>query len=188
MIKSQTHVAYVFPILCLFALNGCVATVSPERFTANQPEFVPEQFFAGVTHGSGVVQSSSGVPSRQFTVLSEGKALPDGRFQLDQTVEQRTPGSDSAVTARRTWIITRVDATRYTATLSDAAGPVTGEIHGNLFHLKYRFANPLVTMEQWLYLQADGRTVLNEGRISFPGIGIARISEIITRDSPSASR
>jgi hypothetical protein len=179
-----TRFARLFLIGCFVVLSGCVATVTPDRFDANSPPFIPEQFFAGVTRGFGIVQSTRGVPSRQFTVVSEGKVLPDGRFQLDQTIEQRTPGEANATVAKRTWIITRVDPKRYTATLSDAAGPVAGEIHGNLFHLKYRFANPFVTMEQWLYLQPDGRTVLNEGRISLPGIGIARISEIITRDAP----
>jgi hypothetical protein len=184
MSRLQNRSIRLFLIGCFAALAGCVATLSPERFAASSPAFIPEEFFAGVTRGFGVVQSTRGVPSRQFTVVSEGRALPDGRFQLDQTIEQRTPGEANASVAKRTWIITRIDATRYSATLSDAAGPVTGEIHGNLFHLKYRFANPLVTMEQWLYLQPDGRSVLNEGRISLPGIGIARISEIITRDVP----
>jgi hypothetical protein len=37
-------------------------------------------------------------------------------------------------------------------------------------------------MEQWLYLQPDGKTVLNEGTISMPGRIIARLSEVIVRE------
>jgi hypothetical protein len=54
-------------------------------------------------------------------------------------------------------------------------------VHGNLFHLRYLLKRPAVYMEQWLYLQADNRTVLNEGRISIAGVTIARLSERITR-------
>ena len=83
--------------------------------------------------------------------------------------------------SQRHWIMTRLDDHRYTATLSDADGPVTAEVYGNLFHLRYLLKKPFVTMEQWLYLQSDGKTVLNEGTIRMPGRTIARLSEIIVR-------
>jgi hypothetical protein len=167
--------------LLMGTLSGCISTVSPESFSANQPAFLPEQFFAGNTRGSGILQASNGAPAKQISVTSNGRMLPDGRFQLEQTISQSTPGTPDVQTTRRTWLMTKVDAKRYTATLTDAAGPVTAEVHGNLFHVKYLFKKPFVTMEQWLYLQADGRTVLNEARISVPGRTIARISEIIVR-------
>ena len=171
----------IFSICLMTALTGCIGTVKPESFSANSPIFLPEQFFAGATRGSGILQGSGGAPSQQISVTSNGRMLADGRFQLDQTILQSIPGKPDAEKRTRTWLMTKVDANHYTATLTDAAGPVTAEVHGNLFHLKYRFAKPLVTMEQWLYLQADGRTVLNEGRISLPGRTIARVSEIIVR-------
>ncbi len=167
--------------LLMLALSGCISTVKPESFSGNQPEFLPEKFFAGNTRGSGILQASDGTPSKQISVTSNGRMLPDGRFQLEQTISQSIPGSTNVEKTTRTWVITKVGSKNYTATLTDAAGPVTAEVHGNLFHLKYLFRKPFVTMEQWLYLQADGRTVLNEARISLPGSTIARISEIIVR-------
>lgn len=167
--------------LSMAALSGCIGTVKPGSFSANTPLFLPEQFFAGNTRGSGVLQASDGTPSQQISVTSNGRMLADGRFQLDQTISQSIPGTSNIQTSSRTWLMTKVDATHYTATLTDAAGPVTAEVHGNLFHLRYLYRKPLITVEQWLYLQADGRTVLNEGRISIPGRTIARISEIIVR-------
>jgi len=168
---------------CLLAaaLSGCLSTLEPESFSANQPVFLPEQFFAGSTRGSGILQASDGTPSRQISVISNGRMLPDGRFQLEQTISQTIPGTANVEKTSRTWLMTKMDAQRYSATLTDAAGPVTAEVHGNLLHLKYLFRKPFVTMEQWLYLQADGRTVLNEARISLPGRTLARISEIIVR-------
>jgi hypothetical protein len=168
--------------LLMAALSGCISTVNPESFSANQPVFLPEQFFAGNTRGSGILQANDGTPAKQISVTSNGRMLPDGRFQLEQTISQNIPGTPGVEKTSRTWLMTKMDAKRYTATLTGAAGPVTGEVHGNLLHLKYLFKKPFVTMEQWLYLQADGRTVLNEARIYLPGRTIARISEIIVRE------
>jgi hypothetical protein len=167
--------------LLMAALSGCITTVSPESFSDNKPVFLPEEFFAGNTRGSGILQANDGTPARQISVTSNGRMLPDGRFQLEQTISQRIPGKPDVERTNRTWLMTKVNASRYTATLTGAAGPVTAEVHGNLVHLKYLFKRPFVTMEQWLYLQEDGRTVLNEARIYLPGRTIARISEIIVR-------
>jgi hypothetical protein len=173
--------------LLLATLSGCIGTVKPESFASNTPVFLPEQFFAGNTRGAGILQANDGAPAKQISVTSYGRMLPDGRFQLEQTISQSTPGLPGVETTRRTWLMSKVDGPRYTATLTDAAGPVTAEAHGNLFHLKYLFKKPFVTMEQWLYLQADGRTVLNEARVYIPGRTLARLSEIIVRQEESQS-
>ncbi len=159
----------------LCALSACVKPVKPESFAQNTPIFRPEAFFGTTAIGNGVIQSAGGKPARQIRVESRGSTLPDGRFRLDQTIYEGSKVS------KRHWIMTRVDDHRYTATLSDAAGPVKAEVYGNLFHLRYLLKKPFVTMEQWLYLQSDGKTVLNEGTIRMPGRTIARLSEIIVR-------
>ena len=68
-----------------------------------------------------------------------------------------------------------------TATLSHASGDVDAEVTGNLFHLRYRIRQPRVYMEQWLYLQPGGRTVLNQAEVTVLGIPYAGLSETITR-------
>ncbi len=163
------------PLLMALALSGCVKSITPDSFGQNQPEFRPEQFFGTMATGYGMIQSASGKPARPIRVESRGSILPDGRFRLDQTVHE------GGKVRERHWIMMRLDDRRYTATLSDAAGPVTAQVHGNLFHLKYLFKKPFVTMEQWLYLQPDGKTVLNTGTIRMPGREIARLSEVIVR-------
>ncbi len=77
-----------------------------------------------------------------------------------------------------------IDERTYTGTLSDADGDMTGEVEGNLFHLRYRIRQPAVYMEQWLYLQSDGRTVLNTGEATLLGIPWARLEERIVRSAP----
>lgn len=164
-----------FLLLALMMLSACVKPVKPESFAQNTPIFRPEAFFGTTAIGNGVIQSAGGKPARQIRVESRGSTLPDGRFRLDQTIYE------GAKISKRHWIMTRLDDHRYTATLSDADGPVKAEVYGNLFHLRYLLKKPFVTMEQWLYLQSDGKTVLNEGTIRMPGRTIARLSEIIVR-------
>jgi Protein of unknown function (DUF3833) len=163
-----------------FALltGGCVKPVKPESFAETRPIFRPEQFFGTTATDHGIIQSAGGKPARPIRVESKGTTQADGTFRLDQTIYE------GGKTRTRVWIMTRVGENRYTATLSDADGPVKAEVYGNLFHLRYLLKKPFVTMEQWLYLQPDGRTVLNEGTIRMPGRTIARLSEIITRNEP----
>jgi Protein of unknown function (DUF3833) len=162
-------------LFILIMLTACVRPAKLETFEGNKPSFRVEVFFGTTAIGNGVIQTAGGKPARQIRVESRGTTLPDGRFRLDQTIYEGSKVS------KRHWIMTRVDDRRYTATLSDAAGPVKAEVYGNVFHLRYLLKKPFVTMEQWLYLQSDGKTVLNEGIIRMPGRTIARLSEIIVR-------
>jgi hypothetical protein len=144
----------------------------------------PEQFFAGVTDSTGVLEDRGGAPTQRFRVHGEGAALADGAFRLDQTVtfEHEKPQT-------RAWTMRQTGAHRYAATLTDAAGPVTGEAYGNLFHLRYAMKTPFGgEMEQWLYLQPDGRTVMNEATITVFGIVAAHLSERITRAGDADTR
>jgi hypothetical protein len=151
--------------------------MSPPFFAGTGPSFTPEAFFAGRTHSWAVLQSASGAPVRSLTVEGMGRVQADGAFRLDQT----TTSQGKADT--RTWIIRRLDAHRYEASLTSAAGPVRGEAYGNLVHFKYALKDkPYVSVEQWMYLQPDGKTVLNEDAITVLGVVIYRLSETIVHD------
>ena len=167
-------------ILTLLAasLGGCTSALQPLAFRDGVPEMRPETFFAGATDSKGVLANRSGAPTRRFQVKGSGRALPDGSFQLDQSVtfEQDVP-------LTRTWILRRLDSHHYTATLTDASGAVKAEAYGDLFHLRY----PMKAlfggqMEQWMYLQPDGHTVMNEATVRVFGVVVAHLSERITQD------
>ena len=51
----------------------------------------------------------------------------------------------------RTWRLVRAAGNRITGTISDARGPVTGEVRGNVLHLRYRSAEG-PSVEQWITL------------------------------------
>lgn len=176
----HAHHADMKPLLPLTAaliLSACVKPVPPERIAQAGPVFLPEVVFAGELTGRGVIQTPGGKPARGITVKSSGRVQGDGSFRLDQTITD-----DRGKVSQRHWIMARSGEGRYVATLSDAAGPVKAEVTGNLFHLKYLMKKPFVTMEQWLWLLPDGRTIMNEGTIRMPGRTVARLSEVIVRE------
>jgi hypothetical protein len=168
---------HILPLVAALMLSACVKPVPPERIAQAGPVFAPEIVFAGELTGRGVLQTPGGKPARGITVKSHGWVQGDGSFRLDQTITD-----DRGKVSQRHWIMAKAGEGRYLATLSDAAGPVKAEVTGNLFHLKYLMKKPFVTMEQWLWLMPDGRTIMNEGTVRMPGRTVARLSETIVRE------
>lgn len=140
-------------------------------------EMRPETFFAGRALGTGTLTIMG--KARRLSVESVGAALQDGSFRLDQTIR-----FEDGKASRRDWIMRRLADGTYRATLSDAAGMVSGEARGNVFELEYLARRPAVRMAQTLTLQPDGRTVVNLGRVTALGIPIGKLTETIVRDAP----
>jgi hypothetical protein len=170
---ARRHVA---ALLLVFGLVGCQSELPPEAFADGRPEMRPEAFFAGATESTGVLEDRGGAPTQRFMVHGRGAPLPEGGIRLEQDVAF---AHEAART--RMWVLRRLDEHRYGGTLSDASGPVTGEAYGDLFHLRYKMQSPFGgEMEQWMYLQSDGRTVMNEATVRVFGLVAAHLSERIT--------
>jgi hypothetical protein len=165
-------------------ISGCLTASPFHTRAADAPEFRPELFFAGDTHGDGTLVQRWKAP-RKFQVYGRGlRDAHDGSFMLDQKVT-----FDNGATENRIWHLRQQGAHRYSASLSDASGTVTAEAKGNVLHLRYLLRKPAVYMDQWLYLQPDGCTVLNVATVSVLGIPWARLSEKITHaDSGTSGR
>lgn len=134
------------------ALTGCVSTDHAAMVDAEAPRFDPLAFFTGRLQGDGRLKVMLR-PRRSV----EGKAPYNRRWRIRETA----PG-------------------RYAGTLSDAAGPVTGEVRGNLLHLTFALKGGLHA-DQWLALSRDGGTahnVLVARKFSLP---VARLDETIRR-------
>ena len=168
--RLRLAVALVPLVMC-----GCLAAFPPAIEPMPQPELRPDVFFAGRTTGEGTLTTRFKA-TRTLRVEGRGTRDADGTFRLDQTVT-----FDDGTVETRTWHMQRTGATEYHATLSDAAGDVTAQTSGNTFHLHYLLRQPRVYMDQWLYLQPDGRTVLNRATVTVLGIPWARLAETITR-------
>ena len=132
-----------------------------------------ERFFVGRTEGSGtvhVILSGRHGVSDRATGRMEG-----GTLVLDQIVRE-----EGKPARRRVWRLTRSGGNAISGTISDARGPVTGEIGGNTLHLRYRLTEG-PSVEQWIALQPGGRTARN--RMSFRrfGMNVATVETTIRR-------
>ncbi len=143
-------------------------------FTADVVEFTPQNGFGGESAGNGSLKLIFG-EARRFHVESRGIQQTDGTFRLEQIVTFQGEPSKS-----RVWHLTTTSPHHYSATLSDAAGPVTGTSNGAHLGLQYRVKGPLV-MHQELELMQDGRTIDNIGTLTLLGVPVGHMHETITR-------
>lgn len=113
-------------------------------------------------------------------VLVEGKGVvtPDGGIVLDQDVRR---GGEAAT--HRTWHLQRVGTGQFAGTLSDASGPVTGDVSGNCLHLRFAMKGGL-RAQQWLYLRPDGQSAHNRLVVTKLGVPVASLDETIVRRRP----
>ena len=122
---------------------------------AAPPASAPEHFFVGRTEGSGTVQMIM-AGSHKVRDVSRGRLDKSGALILDQIVyEEGKPAR------RRSWRLVRSGPNRVSGTISDAVGPVTGDISGNVLHLRYRAREANAQVEQWITLHPGGRTASN---------------------------
>jgi len=157
-------------VLATLAAGGPLLAAEPIEFT-------PSAGFGGESEGKGTLKLLLGKP-RPFQVQSRGSEQGDGTFRLEQSIT-----FDGAPSQDRVWVISTISPNRYSATLSDAAGPVTGTTSGPRLSLRYRVRGPLV-MHQELELMPDGKTIDNVGTITLLGIPVGRLQETIRRSTP----
>jgi len=162
-----------FAVFAALPLAACVPvpTLPP---VAPQPRFDAIAFFTGTTVGTGklrIVFHHGGAT----LVHGSGSVAADGTLVLVQRIEQ----SDKAPRTR-TWRIRETAPGRYSGTLSDATGLVSGESDGNRLHLRFRMkSGPAV--QQWLTLAPDGRSARNIMTVSKLGLTVAVLDEEIQR-------
>jgi hypothetical protein len=133
-----------------------------------------EQFFLGTTEGSGTVSvavaGKHGVRDR-----SRGRRDDKGALILDQVVEE-----EGKPARRRTWRLVRSGASAVTGTISDARGPVKGDLTGNTLHLSYRLAEG-PSVEQWITLQPGGRSARNRMIFRRFGLKLATVETVMRK-------
>lgn len=161
-------------LLGLVALAGCSASPPGEELARPRPVFDVTAFFAGRTHGDATLKIMFKSPE-PVRVEGVGQAAPDGTLVLDQVVRR-----GSRPPEKRQWRFRSLGGNRYAGTLSDAAGPVAGDVQGNMLHLRYPMKGG-VTAEQWIYLQPGGRIALNRMRLTKLGLTVGHLEETIRK-------
>jgi hypothetical protein len=138
------------------------------------PGLAPEQFFVGRTEGVGIVHV---ILSGRHAVRDHGR----GRIErgdtlvIDQVVEEEGKPARS-----RTWRLVRSGGNRIAGTITDARGPVTGDVAGNVLHLRYRSVEG-VSVEQWITLEPGGRHAHNRMTFRRFGFTVATLEGTIRR-------
>jgi hypothetical protein len=167
-------------VLAMLLIQGCAA-LKPSDFRTGGPVFDPAKFFTGNTTSSGVIENRGGAPMQRVTTKTAGHWQGDTlQLEQDLLVGDNKP-------QHRSWRIRKLDAHHFEATANDVVGTIRGEAYGNVFHwsfpLKGAPGNPLgdVRMSQWMYLQPDGRTMINHSTIRKFGILVAQVTEQFRR-------
>lgn len=160
----------------LALLVACTGAAEPS-LQRPSPELRPELFFAGETRGEGKLEIALR-RDRTLTVESRGTPVGPGALRIDQVIRY----GDGEVN-RRSWTLTRASDGGYTAVLTEAKGPVRVTQRGNAVNIRYRFGSPTVSMDQWLYLRPDGRTVDNRATVRLAGVAVAKLRETITKEA-----
>lgn len=131
-----------------------------------------EQFFVGRTQGQSTVRV---IMSGSHGVQDSGRGwMEGGTLVLQQHVqEQGKPARN------RVWRLTRA-GNRISGSISDARGPVLGDINGNVVRLRYTSAEG-PSVEQWITFHPGGRTAGNRMIFRRLGIELARLEGTIRR-------
>jgi hypothetical protein len=179
--SARSFATAILAPLCLLVL-GCHG-LKPGSFAGTSPRFEPEKFFEGPTRSWGVIESRSGQPKSRFRTEMMGRR--DG----DVLVITQDFTFEDGHQQRRIWRVRRIDEHRYEATANDGVGVSHGEAYGNTFRWDYTIAsrpgNPLTHLrfKLWMYLQADGETLINRVTITKLGVIVAETTEHFHRGS-----
>ena len=134
----------------------------------------PEHFFVGRTESTGSVSIAL---SGRHTVRdrSSGRIERGNVLVINQVVEEQGKPARS-----RTWSLARTADNRIVGTISDARGPVTGDVSGNVIHLRYQSAEG-PSVEQWIALAPGGRFAQNRMVFRRFGVTLATVDSVIRR-------
>ena len=161
-------------ILLGMSVAGCASTPPDQKLASPSPEFSPQAFFSGKTIGEGTLDIAFSKLTHTH-VVGLGEVKKNGTLILVQRVEE---GNKPPRT--RTWHIRPTGGGSLKGKLSDAEGPISANVRGNLLHIRFTGKDGLDN-EQWLYLQPGKRVALNRLVVSKLGIPVATLNETITR-------
>ena len=176
-LRTGIRGAVVSAVLML-ALASCASRPqAPSLAVQGVPAFKVEDYFAGRTQSWGVFEDRSGAPTRVIETRTAGRLLGGMlQFEQDVMIQGKEP-------THRTWFIRALGGGRYEATGTGIVGTAQGQVTGNALHLSFTLdalpGNPLghVHMSQWLYLQKNGRTLINRAILKKGGVVIGEITE-----------
>ena len=139
----------------------------------------PMQFFEGRTEGSGVVRVFMKKSYRTRSV-GTGRIQPDGSLLLVQRVhDEGKPAHE------RRWKVRQTGPRSYSASMSEAIGPVAIDQIGPRYRFRFRMKGNL-SVEQWLVPMPGGKSANNNMTVRKFGVRVGNGEGTIRRVSAAS--
>ena len=148
---------------------------APAQAQAAARPFDPVAFFSGRTEGVGTLDEVMASPVATH-VTGMGALQANGVFVIDQTVKV----TGKPVEHRR-WQLRQTAPGKFSGTISDAKGPVTGVVTGNRMRIGYTMRKGGMKVDQVLTLAPDGKSLSNSMKVRKLGILVATMVETIRK-------
>ena len=145
------------------ALMGASAAAGPG---VGETDTDPMRFFEGRTESLSTVKVIMRKPYRSKTT-GDGR-IDDGVLHLVQHVQE-----DGKAPYDRRWRVRQVGPGRFTATMSEAAGPVTVQQVGANYRFRFKMKGSL-SVEQWLMPLPGGTAARSKLTIRKLGLVVGR--------------
>ncbi len=147
------------------ALVAPIVFLAPAASPAPEPTD-PLRFFEGRTESQGTIKIIMRKPYRSRSV-GVGTIQPDGSLSLVQQVHE-----DGKPVQQRRWKVRRAGPGRYTATMSEAAGPVAIDKVGGQYRFRFKLKGNLAA-EQMMIPLPGGRSARNVMKVKRLGVVVA---------------
>ena len=172
-------------LIALFALTLAACSGRPsleERADAPQT-LVLEQYFDGQLTAWGQFQDRFGTIRRSFVADIQGDwdgetlTLTEDFVYEDKSTEQRV------------WRLRKTGANTWAGTAAGVIGEATGEVRGDAFNWRYTIDldtpdGPFrASFDDWMWLQADGKALINRAYMSKYGFDIGEVLIFFQKDT-----
>ena len=181
VLLSRSFLAYLL-FAALSTAFEAEARTPADVVKDGRPIFKVEKYFAGRTHSWGIFETRSGEPKEILHTQTWGR-WDGGILQFEQDLEFQ-----SGKKSHRSWLIRRLDRPPRRGDWDWHRRNGSWEAYGNTLHLEFTLdavpGNPLahLHMSQWMYLQADGVTMVNRDTLTKAGVIITEITEQFHKD------
>ena len=147
---------------------------APLASAVPQLEADPLLFFQGQTESVGTVKVIFHKPYRTRS-FGEGRIEADGSLLLVQRVQD-----DGKPATQRWWHVRETSPDRFTATMSEAVGPVTIDKVGERYRFRFKMKDNL-SGEQVLTPLPGGRAALSNVRVRSMGVTVATTDGVVRK-------
>jgi hypothetical protein len=162
------------PVSRILAVAPALLLAAPTASASLQPRTDPLLFFQGRTETVGTVKIIFHKAYRTRSI-GNGRIEPDGSLLLVQKVQD-----EGKPPTQRWWRVRETAPDRFTATMSEAVGPVVIQRVGERYRFRFRLKGNL-SAEQMLTPLDGGRSALSRLTVRKMGMTVATTDGIVRR-------